>query len=271
MTDMDSEGSIKLPDHSLPSDYSDVQPHSYDPDYISQISSKMQVPHRIAVGSGATSRDVQMNGSYEGGQQYAGMSVPDKIIVAVESGEEIQSLGAAEEIQRLVEESSCKFPDMRIPYTLVVGGDNQHIGMRQDLTLDVGPSSQVSSESLSYVGLMTPPRVLTLEETFPSVEEMEERGGEVVGSAGDALRMAALNGQVGGPLPYDPGVNLQDSVLLNEEDEATLLRTQVAKLTRRVQVIEQENQKRAHREIVAYPIILGYFLWKILSWFTRDR
>lgn len=30
-----------------------------------------------------------------------------------------------------------------------------------------------------------------------------------------------------GPVPYDPGVNLHEPVLLNEENEATLLRTQV--------------------------------------------
>jgi hypothetical protein len=39
-------GRIKLPDHSQPSDYRDVQPKTYDPEFISQISSKMQVPDR---------------------------------------------------------------------------------------------------------------------------------------------------------------------------------------------------------------------------------
>ena len=226
----------ELPEHSLPSDYSDVQPHSYDPDYISQISSKMQVPHRIGIGS---DHNYNTNSNYNsappgGPHQYASMSIPDKIIVA---------------------------------------GENQHIGSRHDFRLGPeAPSTHVSSESMAYVGLMTPPRTLTLEERFPYVEDTEEKVNRGMSdSAVNSARKPSLNGQLGGPLPYEPGVSLHDPVLLNEEDEATLLRTQMAKLTRRVQVIEEESQKRAHRELVMYPLILGYFLWKILGWFTRDR
>ncbi|GFO11480.1 mitochondrial fission factor-like [Plakobranchus ocellatus] len=231
-------GSIHLPDHTQPSDYSDVQPRSYDPEYISQISSKMQVPHRIAVGPSA---DRQMNGQQnielEAKTQFVGMSVPDKIVLA---------------------------------------GDNQHIGMRQDLALDLSPNAAPAPEGLSYVGLITPPRVLTLEETFPSVDEKQEEEktkDPILDSERDsnARHGAANGGLTGVPVPYDPGVSLTDSLLLNEEDEATLLRTQVAKLMRRMQVIEQDSMRRAQREMVLYPVILGYFLWKVLGWFVRDR
>lgn len=232
----EENGHIHLPDHTRPSDYSDVQPSTYDPDYISQISSKMQVPHRISVGP---SMDRQMNGHGEmdARTHFVGMSVPDKIVVA---------------------------------------GDNQHIGMRQDLALDLSPNAAPSPEGLSYVGLITPPRVLTLDETFPSVEEHQEdsktqQQSTEMGEGIVATHGAVNGGLVGLPVPYDPGVSLQDSLLLNEEDEATLLRTQVAKLTRRVQVMEQESQRRAQREMVLYPVLLGYFLWKILGFFARDR
>ena len=33
--------------NSLPSDFADVQPRSYDPQFISDISNKMQVPDKI--------------------------------------------------------------------------------------------------------------------------------------------------------------------------------------------------------------------------------
>lgn len=37
---------------SLPSDYSDVQPKNYDPEFISAISNRMQVPDTIPVLNG---------------------------------------------------------------------------------------------------------------------------------------------------------------------------------------------------------------------------
>ncbi|BFZ11073.1 hypothetical protein BsWGS_14113 [Bradybaena similaris] len=206
-------GNIRLPDHTQPSDYRDVHPKTYDPEFISQISSRMQVPDRISVGG--SDYDGKQNGfvhpDLPANAQFVGMTVPDRIILA-------------------------------------------------------------ASESLSsYVGLITPPRTLTLEERFPVVEETDDH--KMMAARGNmAGRETKIsNGHINGPVPYDPGVNLHDSVLLNEENETTLLRTQMAKLTRRVQVIEDDNQKRATRELVMYPLILGYFMWKILSWFTRDR
>ncbi|GFR77225.1 mitochondrial fission factor-like [Elysia marginata] len=232
----EENGHIHLPDHTQPSDYSDVQPSSYDPEYISQISSKMQVPHRISVGPGGE-RQVNGHGELDAKTQFVGMSVPDKIVVA---------------------------------------GDNQHIGMRQGLALDLSPNAAPAPEGLSYVGLITPPRVLTLDENFPLVEEPQEDSeaqhqAMEDGKENIAKQDAVKGGLVGLPVPYDPGVSLHDSLLLNEEDEATLLRTQVAKLTRRVQVMEQDSRSRAQREMVLYPFLLGYFLWKILGFFARDR
>lgn len=66
---------------SLPSDYIDVQSRSYDPDFISDISKKMQVPERISVGGDAH----DMTNNYEPRPQDRGftqMTVPERIIVA---------------------------------------------------------------------------------------------------------------------------------------------------------------------------------------------
>lgn len=70
---------------------------------------------------------------------------------------------------------------------------------------------------------------------------------------------------------YTPGTSPSDTLLLNEEDEATLLRTHLAKLTRRVVMLEQENQKRAQRDFIIYPTLIGYMLWKVLTWFFRSN
>lgn len=54
-------------------------------------------------------------------------------------------------------------------------GDNLHIALKQDFIMDHHVNSPAASESLSsYVGLITPPRTLTLEERFPVVEETDD-------------------------------------------------------------------------------------------------
>ena len=63
---------------SLPSDYSDVQPDNYDPDFITQISSKMQVPYTI----GAQEGDHHHQAPAENVQYRQHMMVPEKILVA---------------------------------------------------------------------------------------------------------------------------------------------------------------------------------------------
>lgn len=53
-------------------------------------------------------------------------------------------------------------------------GDNQHLEMRSDLSLDLKADAPPPAESMAYVGLLTPPRTLTMDETFPVVDEPEE-------------------------------------------------------------------------------------------------
>ena len=66
---------------SLPSDYSDVQPRNYDPDYISDISNKMQVPDTIPVYTGTVGDGDSLPPSYDGLRAHQ-MNVPERIIVA---------------------------------------------------------------------------------------------------------------------------------------------------------------------------------------------
>ncbi|XP_076438109.1 mitochondrial fission factor-like [Babylonia areolata] len=215
---------------SLPSDYVDVQDQSYDPNYISDISKKMQVPERICVddGSGAA----ENTGYFDpgSGRQFSAMNVPDRIIVA---------------------------------------GDNQHIGVREGLRKSPMELAFPSGTQTTMVELTTPPHVLTLEQSFPAVqEESEVKVKEGEGPPHD--RQMVANGHLAAPAPYTPGLSPHDSLLVNEEDEATLLRTQVAKLTRRVTAIEQDSQRRAQREMGLYVALFGYVIWKVvLSFFRR--
>ncbi|KAK7091815.1 mitochondrial fission factor-like [Littorina saxatilis] len=212
---------------SLPSDYSDVQDRSYDPNFISDISKKMQVPERICLddGSGAAEHSIYYDpGS---GRQFSAMTVPDRIIVA---------------------------------------GDNQHIGMREGLRklpIDRDPHTEVVP---NMVELTTPPRVLTLEQRFPFVDDSDEKQNRE-----SQDRQLSANGHIGAPIPYTPGMNPNDSLLLNEEDEATLLRTHVAKLTRRITAVEQDSMRRSQREMGLYIALFGYAIWKFVFSFFKSR
>ncbi|XP_052765359.1 transport and Golgi organization protein 11-like [Mya arenaria] len=119
---------------SLPSDYSDVQPQSYDPDFISSISNQMQVPDKIPVlNGGDTEFDMRrgMDWSDDRGKSHA-MNVPERIMLA---------------------------------------GGGHHVGGRQDVHLNFDSLPRGSSET---VGLLTPPHTLTLDEQFPSLESSND-------------------------------------------------------------------------------------------------
>lgn len=81
----------------------------------------------------------------------------------------------------------------------LVTGDNQHIEMRSDLALDLKSSEgPVSSDSLAYVSLLTPPRTLTMNEAFPVVDEPEEqKSAQNTGQVASGLQtVVAGNGHV---------------------------------------------------------------------------
>lgn len=73
------------------------------------------------------------------------------------------------------------------------------------------------------------------------------------------------------PVPYTPGASLSDSLLHNEDDDATQLRTQVAKLSRRLTTLEQENQRRSTRDLILYPVVIAYLVSKMFFWMFRSR
>lgn len=153
----------------------------------------------------------------------------------------------------------------------------------------------------SGVQLSTPPEVLTIEAKFPTVyneetplAERSSRGG--VGGGGlpggdprsaspllkrkpgggiaDAAQgYASLQGSIN-----DVSVAHLNMTPLDEagaistvQEETLLLRRHVAKLTRRVNQLEQDNMRRNYREYLVYPVMLGYFIVKLLSWFRRPH
>ncbi|CAE1171842.1 MFF [Acanthosepion pharaonis] len=167
---------------SLPSDFSDVQPRTYDPNYISNISNQMQIPDRLQV-DGST--EARPKSPVRHQEMLTNMTIPDRLVFV---------------------------------------GEDRHVGLKSSMRqFDF---DDIPQPEMSYVGMLTPPRTLTLEEQFPILEDTTEPEHK-------QPTMTVLKNGVSAPV-YTPGTSPSDTLLLNEEDEATLLRTHLAKLTRRV-------------------------------------
>jgi hypothetical protein len=64
------------------------------------------------------------------------------------------------------------------------------------------------------------------------------------------------------------GANLS---VMSLQDETVLLRRHVAKLSRRVNQLEQDSLQRTYREYLFYPVFLGFFIIKVINWFRRGH
>ena len=69
--------------------------------------------------------------------------------------------------------------------------------------------------------------------------------------------------------PQTPG-EMNDSLVLYDEDQAQL-RNQLIKLSRRVAVMEKEQQTLANRTMVVYSATIGYFMLKFVWWLFRNK
>lgn len=149
----------------------------------------------------------------------------------------------------------------------------------------------------SGIQLSTPPEVLTIESKFPTVYHEETPVGERPprtsglpggdprsaspllrrkpgNAAADAVAgIGSLQGSINdvsvGNLNMTP---LDDAGAISTvQEETVLLRRHVAKLSRRVNQLEQDNLRRSYREYLVYPVAIGYFIVKLLSWFRRSH
>ena len=65
-----------------------------------------------------------------------------------------------------------------------------------------------------------------------------------------------------------------DGLLIRDEQsegDVVALRRQMAKLSRHVMRLEEENNKRSNREMVLYPLVIGYMLFQVAKWFVQAR
>jgi len=152
----------------------------------------------------------------------------------------------------------------------------------------------------SGIQLSTPPEVLTIESKFPTVYHEETPQGERAprtsglpggdprsaspllrrktgrpgSAAADAIAgIGSLQGSINDVSVAHLNMTPLDDVgaITSVQEETVLLRRHVAKLSRRVNQLEQDNLRRSYREYLVYPVALGYFIVKLLSWFRRSH
>ena len=70
------------------------------------------------------------------------------------------------------------------------------------------------------------------------------------------------------PVPFLPGDSINDSLLMNDLDENTQLRNAVAKLTRRVQDLEDNDKTRSY---ILYPTVLVLSLKLLYDVFIKSK
>lgn len=233
------------PANRLPPEYDETLPKDYDPEFTSDISTKMRIPEKI----GANEDIYNDYGRY-----------------------------AADELKKVA--------SMNVPDRIMIYG-NEGNGEMPDLHLDLN-----SMPTSTYVGLDTPPRVLTLEDRpFPNPGESQHMNQPQFDDEEDVIHVdknshnVSFNGQNGyvpqtpPRHPGDPGqqdmlpVTPGEGLLIQHEGEDDLaqLKRQMAKLHRQVQHIQEENGKRSQREYVLYPVMLGYVLFQMVKWFMQQH
>jgi len=208
------------------------------------------------------------------------MTVPQRILVA---GDEADPETFLTSVSRQHSSSSSSAP-------------SRH-QMELDLSSAAAPSIRGPGGD-SGIQLSTPPEVLTIEANIPTVYHEEtpltERPPRPPGLPGGDPRSAspllirrkpgpgaALADATAGYASLQGSVNdvsvahlnmtsLDESGAISTvQEETLLLRRHVAKLSRRVNALEQDNLRRSYREYLFYPVMLGYFIVKLIGWVRR--
>ncbi|XP_074656394.1 mitochondrial fission factor-like [Tubulanus polymorphus] len=236
-----------------PSDYDPLHTSNYDPSFTADISNKMRIPEKLSMNEG------HVNGL---------------------SNATTTKTSENEERMRVIQNSAR---DMQVPERILLAGSDHHIGLkessRDQMNLDFTGLS-----SYQYVGLETPPRILKLDDVnYPSLDdELADRSKDSSQfnhslqngfvNLDDSSHEEFIPRSVTPPLmPFTPGMTASDVLLGQGDDDNLLLKRHVLRLTRHVAHLQKENQKRSQRELVLYPLIVGYIFVQVARWFFSSR
>lgn len=241
----------------LPPDYEDMHPRDYDPTFTANISSKMRVPDRLGF-TGTTD-----DGEYD-------------------------STRRLQKIEDNWREEMERTAHMNVPDKLIVAGQDKSMGLKSDPNLHLDFMAHPDMSSQPFFGLKTPPRVIKLDEQ-PFMMAYEDNGSDMQGQRSRTESGSDVKSQ---PPPLPNGYmtstpprqshTLEDQAFFrtpgdtllipdDEADQVALMQRQIAKLSRHVLRLEDDNSRRSTRELFLYPTVLGYILFQVAKWFLSNK
>ncbi|KAL0281286.1 UNVERIFIED_CONTAM: hypothetical protein PYX00_002319 [Menopon gallinae] len=170
--------------------------------------------------------------------------------------------------------------DMKVPDRILVVGQDQYYGTTAP-PREVVLENSVMPPDPGMIRVQTPPRVITLNEHyFPTVEDDEE---DVETSSSfspvsfdrntsgksSSFGKALIPSDHRPPVPNFDGSGDDLRKGLTPTEELSHLRTQMAKLNRRLLALELDNNQRQSREMSLIAVGLGYFFVKFLFWLNK--
>jgi len=254
----------------------------HDSRFTAEISKRMQVPDRIAIGG-------QEMGA---GDSQAGLTNLTR--GSMNDNEQAASL------------------KMQVPERILVAGGNSHVAAK-NLPRELQFENSVLSPSPEQIRVFTPPRSIRLDDhPFPTVDQDDDRlrssmnGGEIPSMASisentDAsviTRLQQTQNQAVNAVSEIPGRSgylhgrmsretsdlgshslaayksgLEGSVKENMTpfEELQLVRRQIAKLNHRLMAVELENQQQQQREMIFSILVTAYFFGKFVMWVNRPH
>lgn len=171
------------------------------------------------------------------------MHIPERIGVA-ETSNGSWSLGIPSNTEDLA--------TMSVPEKIIVMGHDQSVGVKEEPRLHLDQLSFPSMDD--FVNISTPPRVLTLGELLPFAPDDNGQTEDLF------IRTNTSQGN---------GQRSQFPKVRNESD-ATLIRHQLVVLTQQVAMLEDSNLRRSRREMILYPFLLGYVLFRVIQWAMKQ-
>uniref|UniRef100_A0A0A9XND1 Transport and Golgi organization protein 11 n=1 Tax=Lygus hesperus TaxID=30085 RepID=A0A0A9XND1_LYGHE len=213
--------------------------HFYDPNFTAEISQKMRVPKRINVDGVSDLPNVGRPEAHWMPAEKLEMFVPEKIVVADEHMSDFMN-----------------------------GGDEYH-GIKPITTREMSLDNTIMPrEPPSSIRVQTPPRVLTIDQTY----SQEEYGypPTPVGMKENIVRkyVGEQRNDISSLSNMMNDSTVAEGMTLNEE--VVHLRRQLAKLNRRVMSIELDNLQRQNKDKIIYALGLAYFFFKTVLWLSRS-
>jgi len=254
----------------------------HDSRFTAEISKRMQVPDRIAIG----------------GQEIGAGDTQNGISNAARGG-----MNDSEHAASL---------KMQVPERILVAGGNSHVAAK-NLPRELQLENSVLSPSPEQIRVFTPPRSIRLDDhQFPTVDQDDDRLQSSM-NVGESPSMTASSDSVEptgisrlqhsqvqavNTVPEIPGRNtylhgrmsreasdlgshslaayksgLEGSVKENMTpfEELQLVRRQIAKLNHRLMAVELENQQQQQREMIFSILVTAYFFGKFVMWVNRPN